>query len=556
MRLQSLCFILLFLLTACVSHRTNEALSLAESKIADSPDSSLVILNQIPRKALCTRSIRARHALLTTAAQDKCYINVVEDSTICVAYNWYKHHGSKVDNLMSTYYRGVVLQNGGENTEAIILFREAELKAKELRAYRTLSLAEQHLNAIFAKNYDRIRALSYAEKSLESAVLARDSLMADYCRLDIADQYIAYDRFSESEELLRNILNTRKESSPLFSYVHCSLAKALLLKQIPDYVGARASYEYVLNEQAIPLSLQDYCFLAILSEEEGDRDKAEYYSAMAGESVKTQKDSAIFWDLKRLRLDFRGDYKQAYEALKRSSSLQNEVVSHLLERSLTHAMEDYYNDRIALEAERNKSRIYLSGLILIVLLTIIVGLYMQNRKNKQRILKDMATIQEFSADLQRQRNRNSAYSEVIDTFVENKVLSLKELSEAYYSWGNESVRLREKKKGRETKEEVIATFRAQLGELRDNKDFLASLEKALNLTKDNVMIRVRELLKNHRNVDYELLVMFFTGISINSICYLRNMTEVAVRMRKTRLKQLFESFPDHQGDEFADLLAY
>ena len=113
-------------------------------------------------------------------ARDKCYMDVSQDTTIRMAYEWYQHHGSKKDRMLSAYYMGVVQQQAGNSLEAALAFREAEPLAEELADYRQLSLIEQHLSGVFARNYDHVRALEYAKKSLESAEMAEEKLMADY----------------------------------------------------------------------------------------------------------------------------------------------------------------------------------------------------------------------------------------------------------------------------------------------------------------------------------------------------------------------------------------
>ena len=129
-----------------------------------SPDSSLALVNGIDGESLPTRRLRARHALLKTMAQDKCYIDVAEDSTIQVAYDYYRNHGEKRDRLLATYYLGVIRQNANDYIPAALAFREAEPMAQELEDYRQLSLIQQHLSHIFESNYNRVRALDYAER--------------------------------------------------------------------------------------------------------------------------------------------------------------------------------------------------------------------------------------------------------------------------------------------------------------------------------------------------------------------------------------------------------
>ena len=149
--------------------------------MAASPDSALALMRGIDGASLQTSCLRARHALLLTMAQDKCYIDEVEDSTILVAYDYYHHRTNKRNRLLSTYYLGVIRQNAGELIDAALAFREAEPLSEELEDYRQLSLIEQHLSRIFSLNYDHVRALEYAEKALEAAGTAGEKQMEEYC---------------------------------------------------------------------------------------------------------------------------------------------------------------------------------------------------------------------------------------------------------------------------------------------------------------------------------------------------------------------------------------
>lgn len=162
----------------------------AEAQMMQAPDSALALMKGIVAEELPTRGMRARHALLLTMAKNKCYQDISEDTTIRMSYDWYQHHGSRRYKMLSAYYLGFVEQSRGNNIEAALAFREAEPLAEEQEDYRQLSLVEQHLSAIFAANYDHVRALEYAEHSLEAANKAGEKLMADWCKLDIATQLI------------------------------------------------------------------------------------------------------------------------------------------------------------------------------------------------------------------------------------------------------------------------------------------------------------------------------------------------------------------------------
>ena len=86
------------LLAACgPASRTDALLNDVESYINEAPDSARRVLMSVDSTSLTTRRLRARYSLLRTMAQDKCYIDVAEDSTVLVAYDYYQHRGDRRD---------------------------------------------------------------------------------------------------------------------------------------------------------------------------------------------------------------------------------------------------------------------------------------------------------------------------------------------------------------------------------------------------------------------------------------------------------------------------
>ena len=123
----------LLLIVTCSENRHIRAnLDLAESSMSSAPDSALALVRGIDGQSLPTKSLRARHALLLTMAQDKCYFDIDEDSTILMAYDYYQHHGGRRERLLATYYLGVIRQNAGDYISATLAFGEAEPLVEEL----------------------------------------------------------------------------------------------------------------------------------------------------------------------------------------------------------------------------------------------------------------------------------------------------------------------------------------------------------------------------------------------------------------------------------------
>jgi hypothetical protein len=546
---------LLLSMAACVSRSTREALNIAEGLVSGNPQESLAILDSISRESLSTRPARARHALLTTMAQDKCYMDVAEDSTIRVAFDWYLDRGSKANRLKSYYYLGVVKQNAGNDIDAAICFREAESLAEELKDYRFLSLCSQHLNAVHSHHFDRVTAMSYAEKSLKAAEKAGDTLMAAYCRLDIADQYIAKFEFDLAEDILTDLVHQYQASSSLSAYACRSLAKLYLLKPKPEYEKAGEYYEKVVSANAIALSSQDYGYLGLLAESRGEIASSNRYCSIAEQSIKTAADSVTFYMTKTNIYDLRGDYRESSVSYGKAMEIQDRIVYAQMEQSITHAMENYYQTQAALEHEKGRSRLYIAIICGFLLLGVIVWLTGRLRRTKREVLEKMAEIQDFNEELERLQSKDFASCQLLDYYAKDKIQSLKHLANAYFSWDSDRVRQKEKRYGDKTKDELIEDFQKQFEDFRKNDNLYTSLEQALNMSDNGIMDRAKTMLGPGKKEDYELLLLFLYGFSAKSICFLKNgLTEASVRMRKSRIKQFFASLPDEQGREFVKKL--
>ena len=105
-------------LVAC-SRASRQAVMQAEQLLKTQPDSALLVLQQLSSKDLYPRSLRARYAVLLTAAQYKNYIEVQSDSLIGPAYDYYHRYGRLERRMMAAYYLGIVKQNAGKTVEEV-----------------------------------------------------------------------------------------------------------------------------------------------------------------------------------------------------------------------------------------------------------------------------------------------------------------------------------------------------------------------------------------------------------------------------------------------------
>lgn len=407
-----------------------------------------------------------------------------------------------------------------------------------------MSLIEQHLSRIFALNFDHVRALEYSDKALVAAEKAGELLMADYCRLDRVKQLLAEYRYEEAEKILTSMRQNNRDNPVLYSYISKLLSQVFLFKDSHSFRYADECYKEICALNAIPLTAEDYGMLALIKENEGHSSVANTYLELARGEMCSKIDSLVFYNDCYNVYDKRGDWENALSSIVNRSKLQDEIVMGLLGQSITHAMENYYLESYEIERLRTKSRLFSFVLIGTVLLVLIIWLLFLLRKKNQQLLEDMIKIQEVSDDLNCLRAGGDVSFRIVDQLIYDKIKSLQQLSESFFSWEDAAVKKREQKNGKLFKEELIDSFRVQLGELRNDHSFISSLEHSLNLTNDRIMEKARQYLKNGKELDFSVLTMLFSGFSIKSISYLLRMSEASLRMRKTRFKQQFELASD------------
>ena len=262
---------------------------------------------------------------------------------------------------------------------------------------------------------------------------------------------------------------------------------------------------------------------------------------MAESLVDNNIDSLTVLNQKSGVYRIRGDYKKAYDALREATNIQYTEIQKLLGQSVTHAMENHYRESYNTQKERTRQNTIIYSILGVLLLLIILGLILFVRKLHLDRLQDMADIESLNNDLQVLKERNEHFRKASNAVIMDKVQFLHQLSDSYFSWTDDAVKKREKEKGVQTKDEIISRFRQQLGEMRSDRSFVKSLEDAVNASNDNLINHLRTEYKDKlKELDFNILTMMYSGLSIKSIAFYFRMTEPSIRTRKTRYKHLFE----------------
>ena len=155
------------------------------------------------------------------------------------------------------------------------------------------------------------------------------------------------------------------------------------------------------------------------------------------------------------------------------------------------------------------------------------------------------------------RDSNSKVSNVASLLLEGTISEMRNLADKYFLYSNKSLDWFKEKKGVATKEELLTTFRKDLESLRADRSFLNTLEIHYNLEKNNLFARLRESVTDYdrarakntpllSSVDYDILLLYFSGFTIKTISYLTGVNDYVISERIYRYKDKLSFLPSKE----------
>lgn len=503
----------------------------------------------------CARA--PRQALWQCVEMDQDSSLTVNDSIARYAYNYYSRHGSARHRMMATYYLGQAEYDAGLSIPATLHFKQAYDLAVKLEDPSYMGFACQRLSWLYTQNYDISLSTHYAQQAISLLERCGDTLSANLSRIDLADRYMAQEKFNLAESIVDSLLISESIQCHLEYYT--LFVKANLRFFQNDYDTAEQYYNRLSNLSSLTPIL--YGRLALIAEHQGRHNKADSLINLASEQMTVSSDSAnVFFNKEQISF-LRGNYKDAYENQRQTTVIQDRCVNDALSRSVTHSMQAYYEQEYQAEKTKRRDQVIIYLLSLLVLLTITIVIVIALRRRKEQIIAQMAQMETLTRELQQMRKGEIGAQAVISTLVQDKIKTMSQLANAYLSWSDEAVNLREAQQGKTFKEDIISDFRKELRRMRDDEHFIPTIERALNHSYSGIITRIRQDCRGISNgsirvndKDFQLLVLFFAGFSNSSVAFILDMTDDAVRTRKKNLRKVLLSLENGHGKEYLDML--
>jgi tetratricopeptide (TPR) repeat protein len=557
MKLRTIIYTLLLatLCMGCGGRISMRQLEQLEARINDTPDSVLAVLTatDMPRWG----EARALYALLTVQAQDKSYIDVADDSLICVATDYYEHKGQPLHRLQAFYYHGLVHGNAGRRHEAMTAYTRAKEFADEVDAPYPTGLLYLQLGVLYGNDYDYQRALIHMKAALTCFETANKERLQYIVKRNLGQLYLDMENAPRARSLLKEVLEWGELQGDSY-LIKSTLSPLIRLYDATKNVEALDSVFKNYSIEFLSKNATTYTIIAHYYALKGDGMAADKALCQAWEISSTPADAAKLWHKSYQVNKALGRTEVALNDHERLFELQDSTVRITLQQPLIASQRDHYETRLKVEELRNQQQRYLmrGAAVIILMVAVALGIYVRSCfRRKQEELNEYMELAEdlrytlynkeesigrISEELQLShvqmdelRERVDAHegsvvhmqaqiAELFDTY--SRLLN--NLSETYYeNQGTKSA----------INKGILSQLEKEIVQLSKG-DKLAELEAILNTNLDNIMHRLRAELPYLKEKDYTFLTYLYARFSGKTIATFMKLERNHIYQIKHRLR--------------------
>ena len=515
--------VLCMLLSSCFCPDTRERLDQAESLLQPKPDSCLVIMESIDVNNLSTREEKARYALLMSAALDKNYVDVLSDSLIKIAVDYYSSRDDLRHRMMANYYNGLILNNIGNYMASIVSLEMAEKDALAIDNHLYAGLIYRTKGDVFSKTNNNSMAIECHKNAVCHFKSLENLDYAAYAELGLAFSYINDQDYDNAEKTLDFVL---EEYNNDYLNTLCRLKRAIInvekKQNLPEAIEVFRSTPKALFEK------QEYGYYAIALECLSLCDSTDKQIAKAYGLCRNQADTATIDFMHAKILHLRGNDSEAYRLTRKAAFVQDSLTRVLLQQSVSNAQRDYYKAESQLQEERAKrlrERNRLGAAAALLALALLSGATLSYRKRKEQEIKEqMLNLSIAQAEL---RQAEQANASLLGSLFSEKLHHLDMISEDYVRADSDKERIA-----------ALREFKEEIAAMRTDEDLFVSLEKDLDRYCDGVMSKLRTQVPSIKGDNLKLITLFFAGLPYSTVQLVMNRVSIeSLKMARSRFRK-------------------
>ena len=216
-----LCLSLLFLFSYSCDYHLDRQLTAFETGLNNNPDSILASINQINVQELKGRSRKARYALIKSMALDKAYYDETSDSLINIAVDYYSLRNDSKRKMQAWYYQGLVRNNAGDLSAAIVSLEQAEKEAIMINDNHYLGLIYRNIGGIFNQSNNLTSTVSYLRKAVAAFEKNNEDEYVNYAKYSLGIALTNNKEYEEARSVFHDLLSRDIDSVLHYRVLPC-----------------------------------------------------------------------------------------------------------------------------------------------------------------------------------------------------------------------------------------------------------------------------------------------------------------------------------------------
>lgn len=542
-----ICLVFLVMTMIGCGHRSqiSEKLDVARQKMEESPDSALMVLQDISSQELHNAEDRALYGMLYVQAMDKNHLDPDNDSIIAQSVDYYTAHEKLPEQIISTYYRGRALYHAGNYPQSLLCFYKAKELAEDNGEYFWAGMSCRGISDVYKLSYHSKEQLIYAEKEF---YYIKKSGKQPYLNYALYDYSWALRNFGDTKsfnkaiKICDQLVDSAKKFDDPYLYSAAIQMKAVTLVGTGRYKEALPVIIEVCDDEFVDSSDSLYLSLALF--ENGRHREAK-------ELLDTVSDCDTL--LRRL-IHSRFERAKGNWDIVLNDALfltdKADSVAHLSMRMIiTTPLSDYYYknrelDNIRINSYR-KRNLLLSAIVLLITIIAVMIVYKLRVRQVAEINDRILLADRLSEEIERFRVENSKTHDIVETMLPVQYKLLEQLTEI-------AVKTNDNRKVRKNIADAVTKL---IEDLSIGGDKLKELEDKVDSLYNNVYSDFKRALPNLKEADYLLFLFSALGISSTTISvFLKEGKIEAVYNRKRRLKDKIRQLDSSQSDRYLKYL--
>ncbi len=524
----------------CKAH-INEDFDRIEAFMNESPERALAVLDSIKQIKVKGKAATARFALLYSQALDKNYIDVIDDSLITIAENWYVKKGNIKEKFLAHYYKGVVNLNAEKYPEAITAFSSAQSYEEDINDDYLLGLLYDKIGIVYSSHYDYPKSLKAFEASYDYYKNADKPHHALYALLEIAAAYwnmaeTTQDTlYDSSESYYLKVMEEGRRWN--YSVPVKNAAKYLFIQYVQR--GMYDMAEDLLNKYDLRIGTGGAVLNAAIAKFYFSRDNVilgEKALELAWRACVDINDTAKLYQWEYSILKYKGEIEGALKSLEKTTIIQNKAVRKNLQQPILEIQKQNLENDLKYNAYKlrtDRRIIVLVGLLVLMIISIILfrlKVWIIEKDKKLELYIDLladleCTLQHVKEKVQLQNIQLSSANANAHEVINNRISLINNLSTVFY----------EKRSTPKAKEIFIKEVESIINDFRTNESDIKWMEQIINDTNNNLIDIIYSSHPNLSNEERRLLCYIYAGFTPKAMSVFFNISIETVYNRKSRL---------------------